>query len=141
MLVKDCGENTHRDFEIRLFSNPNGVSNNDNDWPIRFILSSYYHTYGPNGIPDGLSTCDICEVTCNSCKESVPFMPAYVPNECAYKGKGYTRVHRDIRIINAMRGKLYMCGVNYAFRIQQKCGFLGRIAITYLYSSDYDRNA
>lgn len=51
MLVKDCGENTHRDFELRLFNNPNGVSNNDNDWPIRFILSSYYHTYGPNGIP------------------------------------------------------------------------------------------
>lgn len=51
VLVKDCGENTHRDFELRLFNNPNGVSNNDNDWPIRFILSSYYHTYGPNGIP------------------------------------------------------------------------------------------
>ena len=36
---------------------------------------------------DGLSTCDICEVTCSSCKENVPYMPAYVPNECAYKGK------------------------------------------------------
>jgi alpha-amylase len=109
VLVKDCSENQHRDFEVRLFSNPNGVSNNDNDWPIRFILSSYYHTYGPNGIPDGLSTCDICEVTCNSCKESVPYMPAYVANECAYKGKGYTRVHRDVKIINAMRGKPFFC--------------------------------
>lgn len=22
---------------------------------------------------------------------------------CAYRGKGYTRVHRDVKIINAMR--------------------------------------
>lgn len=104
VLIKDCSENTHRDFEIKLFESPNGVSNNGEDWPIRFILSSYYYTKGNNkGIPDGLSDCSLCEVTCESCRESVPYKPAYEPGACAYKGDGYTRVHRDIRIINAMR--------------------------------------
>ena len=50
VLVKNCPEGTHRNFEIKLFENPNGVGNNDNDWPIRFILSSYYHTYGHDGL-------------------------------------------------------------------------------------------
>ena len=103
VLVKNCPENDHRNFEIRLFENPNGVSNNAEDWPIRFILSSYYHTYGALGIPDGLSDCSLCKVTCNSCKESIPYIKAAVPGQCAYKGNGYTKTHRDIAVINAMR--------------------------------------
>jgi alpha-amylase len=67
VLVKNCTENDHRNFEIHLFENPNGVSNNAEDWPIRFILSRYYHTYGALGIPDGLSDCSLFKVTCNSC--------------------------------------------------------------------------
>ena len=55
------------------------------------------------GIPDGFSDCSLCTVTCASCKPSVPYMPAFVQGECAYKGNGYTRVHRDVKIINAMR--------------------------------------
>ena len=102
VLVKNCPENDHRNFETRLFRNPNGVGNNGDDWPIRFILSSYYHTEGTNGIPDGLSDCKLCKVTCESCK-SMGYKPAYVEGACAYKGDSYTRVHRDIAIINAMR--------------------------------------
>ncbi len=45
VLVKNCPADQHRDFETRLFNSPNGVGNNDNDWPIRFILSSYYLTH------------------------------------------------------------------------------------------------
>ncbi len=102
VLVKNCPENQHRNFEIKLFENPNGVGDNDNNWPIRFILSSWYHTYGHMGLPDGFSDCSLCTTTCASCK-SVPYMPAYEAGACAYKGKGYTRVHRDLSIINAMR--------------------------------------
>jgi alpha-amylase len=103
VLVKNCTENDHRNFEIHLFENPNGVSNNAEDWPIRFILSRYYHTYGALGIPDGLSDCSLCKVTCNSCRESIPYIKAAVPGQCAYKGNGYTKTHRDIPVINAMR--------------------------------------
>jgi alpha-amylase len=35
VLVKNCPENDHRNFEVRLFQNPNGVGDNSNDWPIR----------------------------------------------------------------------------------------------------------
>jgi alpha-amylase len=75
VLVKDCDANTHRNFEMRLFENPNGVNNNDNDWPIRFILSSYYHKYGHTAIPDGLSNCDMCTTTCDGCKEGSTYKP------------------------------------------------------------------
>ena len=43
------------------------------------------------------------DLTCENCKPSVPYMPAFVTGECAYKGNSYTRVHRDVKIINAMR--------------------------------------
>ncbi len=61
VLVKNCPENEHRNFETKLFTSPNGVGNNDNDWPIRFILSSYYLTHGNDGIPDGWSDCSKCK--------------------------------------------------------------------------------
>lgn len=103
VLVKGCPENTHRNYEIRLFQNPNGVRDNDNDWPVRFILSSFYFTHSNLGIPDGLSDCKLCKVTCESCRSSAPFYPAWEQGVCAYKGTGYTRTHRDIKVINAMR--------------------------------------
>ncbi|CAF1599094.1 unnamed protein product, partial [Didymodactylos carnosus] len=104
VLVKNCGVNEHRNFEIKLFSNPYSVQNNADDWPIRFILSSYYHTEGHMGIPDGKSNCKLCTTSCDTCRESISFKPAYVANACAYEGNGYTRTHRDIPVINAMRG-------------------------------------
>ncbi len=60
-------------------------------------------THGHLAVPDGWSDCSLCTTTCNSCKESAPYSPAYEPGACAYKGNSYTRVHRDIAIINAMR--------------------------------------
>jgi alpha-amylase len=53
--VKNCSVEKHRYYNIKLFENPYLVNDNSNDWPIRFILSSYYQTYGDLGIPDGLS--------------------------------------------------------------------------------------
>lgn len=113
ILVRNCSTSTHRNYEIKLFSNPYGVSDNNNDWPIRFVLSSFYFTYGTSGIPDGKSSCaTTCKVNCPACTEDVPYLPAYVPGECAYVGNGYTRVHRDIGIINAMRAWMKLSPIN-----------------------------
>ena len=114
VLVKKCAVSEHRNFEVQLFSNPNGVGNNDNDWPIRFILSSYYHTYGDGGIPDGKSSCDLCTVTCETCRNSAPFIKAYDRMACAYAGSGYTHTHRDLAVINAMRRWMKMAPVSGA---------------------------
>ncbi len=84
----------HRNFEIELFKTVNG-----DDWPIRVVFSSYYHTHGEYGIPDGKSKCDDDA----RCTEAVPLIEAFKQGECAYEGEGYTKVHRDIQIIEAMR--------------------------------------
>ncbi|OHT08399.1 Alpha amylase, catalytic domain containing protein [Tritrichomonas foetus] len=102
VLVKGCDVSTHRNFEIKLFTNPEGVSDNDNDYPIRMLLSSYYFSNGVQSIPDGQSDCSNCVTTCDSCR-SRGFAPAYVENANAYEGSDYTRVHRDAQIIAAMR--------------------------------------
>jgi alpha-amylase len=44
VLVKGCSVENHRNYEIRLFENPYWVENNNEDWPIRLVLSSYYLT-------------------------------------------------------------------------------------------------
>jgi alpha-amylase len=111
VLVKNCPINDHRNFEINLFKQGNS---DDDIWPIRFILSSYYFTHGMKGIPDGLSTCSLCKVTCETCRENVPKLPAYEPNVCGYAGSGYTRCHRDIPIINEMRRWMKLGGVSGA---------------------------
>ncbi|CAF3996674.1 unnamed protein product [Rotaria sordida] len=104
----------HRNFEIRLFTNPNGVTDNNNDWPIRFILSSYYHAYGDLGIPDGKSLRDLCTIMCETCRKSVPYIKAYEPMACAYVGNGHTRTHRDILVINAMRAWMKLTPISGA---------------------------
>ncbi|CAF4319694.1 unnamed protein product [Rotaria sordida] len=105
----------HRNFEIRLFTNPNGVTdNNNNDWPIRLILSSYYHEYGDLRIPDGKSSCDLCAVMCETCRKSVPYIKAHEPMACAYVGNGHTRTHRDIPVINAIRAWMKLTPISGA---------------------------
>ena len=42
VLIKGCPVPEHRGFEVTLFANPYGSSDNDNDFPIRMVLSSYY---------------------------------------------------------------------------------------------------
>ena len=42
VLIKGCAVADHRAFEVKLFSSPNGASNNDDDFPIRMVLSSYW---------------------------------------------------------------------------------------------------
>lgn len=103
VLVKGCDPDKHRGFEIKLFEDPKGAQDNDKDYPIRMVLSSYYFTSdGATSIPDGKSDCAQCLITCDYCK-SRSYAKAYVENAQAYAGSDYTRVHRDAQIIAAMR--------------------------------------
>jgi len=105
VLTKNCDASTHRNFEVKLFTNPNGARNNYEDFPIRMVLSSFYWGEGYiNGIPDGLSDCSLCKMSCETCR-GIPYQKAHDPSSTGYdSGAGkYTRVHRDQSIINAMR--------------------------------------
>jgi len=105
VLIKGCDEAEHRNFEVELFTNPPGSTNNNDDYPIRTVLSSFY--WGEDtvqGMPDGKSDCSTCTVNCDGCK-TMPYVKAFDATSKGYdKGAGkYTRVHRDQAIVNAMR--------------------------------------
>ena len=108
VLTEGCEPEKHRKFEVTLFEAPYDVVDNVNDAPIRMILSSFYTRINDvrmEGLPDGLSDCKvICKYDCDKCEEhSLPEYPAHIEGNPAYSGKGYTRVHRDQVIINAMQ--------------------------------------
>ena len=72
VLIKGCAVDEHRAFEVKLFTSPNGAQDNDNDFPIRVVMSSFYwYGNGLQGIPDGKSDCSLCTTNCDSC-QSVP---------------------------------------------------------------------
>lgn len=112
ILVIDKDIPLHRFFEEKLFTSPNGASDNSNDYPIRMVLSSFWLPANANdyGIPDGKSDCNVCLVDCSTCDlaQSMNATVAYQKGSSGYTGNmiggKYTRVHRDIGIINAMRG-------------------------------------
>ncbi|KAJ9427857.1 glycoside hydrolase superfamily [Fusarium oxysporum] len=92
VLIKDKDISKHRAFEVQLFSRTDG------DWKIKLVLSSYmFASNGASGFPDGRSGC-----------LGMAYDQAYVASACGYGGGTlmagkYTRVHRDLSIINAMR--------------------------------------
>ncbi|KAI5786947.1 alpha amylase [Pyronema domesticum] len=101
VLVKDKDVAKHRAFEVKLFTRT------DADWQIKMLLSSYmFMDNGGAGFPDGLSDCSLYTGShaVTGCL-GVPKDIAYVASACGYtmsQGK-YTRPHRDLSIINAMR--------------------------------------
>ena len=108
ILTTGCPADDHRDFEVKLFQEPFDVEDNKNDSPIRMILSSFYNQYNNvtlEGLPDGLSDCSkSCKNNCDQCKDkSLPEFPAYKEDGKSYSGEGFTRVHRDEKIIEAMQ--------------------------------------
>lgn len=108
VLIENCAsDDEHRGFEQMLFDSPPGTSDNDNDFPIRLILSSYWWYNGSTGIPDGLSDCSRCTITCQGCM-TTPFMPAYDASSTGYDKPGYTRCHRDAQIISSMRSWMHI---------------------------------
>merc|ERR1711988_647254 len=105
VLIKGCDEAKHRSFEVQLFTNPPGARDNNNDYPIRNVLSSFYWgAGGVQGMPDGKSDCSLCTTNCDSCK-TMQYEKAFDATSQGYdSGEGkYTRVHRDNAIVNAMR--------------------------------------
>ena len=85
----------------------------DVNWKIKLVLSSYSFINNAYGYPDGKSDCSRCvgEQCKNNCRKSVPYQKAYNPTSTGYdtgnfnnwKENEYTRTHRDMEVINAMR--------------------------------------
>eukprot|EP00604_Paraphysomonas_vestita_P002409 CAMPEP_0174819370 /NCGR_PEP_ID=MMETSP1107-20130205/2556_1 /TAXON_ID=36770 /ORGANISM="Paraphysomonas vestita, Strain GFlagA" /LENGTH=368 /DNA_ID=CAMNT_0016032727 /DNA_START=768 /DNA_END=1874 /DNA_ORIENTATION=+ len=113
VLVEGCTVENHRNFEVKLFQNPNGASNNDNDYPLRMILSSYYWQGGSSGVPDGFSDCSLCVSQCSGCKTTT-YYSAYDANSCGYDSISYTRPHRDLDIVNAMRSWMHLSPITHS---------------------------
>ena len=115
ILVVNLNVDAHRGFEVILFSNPYGSSDNDNDYPIRMLLSSYYFDLSQQtyGVPDGQSDCSTCVGPwCGSCTASMPYTKAYSPTATGYDGPVYTHTHRDQTIINTMRSWMHLPSVD-----------------------------
>ena len=118
VIEKDIAK--HRHFEKKLFLDPNGASDNDNDFPIRLVLSSFWLPQNPNdyGFPDGLSRCAMCTVDCSTCDpaRSMNYSKAHQTGVPGYTGNMvgglYTRPHRDLEIINAMRSWVHLAPLN-----------------------------
>lgn len=110
VLVEGCTVENHRGFEQKLFDSPNGAIDNDNDYPIRMVLSSYYWQGASSGVPDGLSDCSECTINCESgCRTTVAWS-AYNGSSCGYD-ETYTRPHRDLSIVNSMRNWMHLGAV------------------------------
>lgn len=95
---------------MKLFQNPNGARDNDNDYPIRLVLSSYYWQGDSGGVPDGLSDCSKCTSQCANCR-SATYWKAYDAHSCGYD-KTYTRAHRDLTVVNAMRSWMHLSPIS-----------------------------
>ena len=76
------------------------------------VLSSYYWQGTSAGVPDALSDCSKCTINCSGCRTTT-FSPAYDESSCGYD-KTYTRPHRDISIVNAMRSWMKLNSTSYA---------------------------
>ncbi|CAE6526129.1 unnamed protein product [Rhizoctonia solani] len=104
MLIKDKNVATHRSFEVKLFTQTGFNAN------VRNVLSSYsFRSTGAKGFPDGYSDCS--RFKGNGTCVTMPYSAAYDASACGYSvvqngawTEGvYTRVHRDLSIVNAMR--------------------------------------
>ena len=105
--IRDKDIEKHRNLTIDMFSNK------ENNWKIKSVFSMFSVINGSTGFPDGNSDCSKCHSDmCNLyCKKSVPYKKAYNPKSVGYdtgnsetwKEGEYTRVHRDLRIVNSMR--------------------------------------
>ena len=109
ILVKQKDVDRHRNFNLQMFTRTDG------NWQIKLVLSSYtfIESKGAYGFPDGSSDCSKCltpECT-QKCSKSMPYSKAHRDDVCGYtcvengswREGVYTRVHRDLRTIKAMR--------------------------------------
>ena len=93
---------TNRDKETHKNNYKTMLS--DNSYDIKILFSSYILKNGACGFPDGHSDCSL--IKDSSCTKSVPYVKAYAPLSIGYDEfieGNYTRIHRDIDIVNSMR--------------------------------------
>ena len=106
-FIREKDIERHRNLTIDMFSNT------ENNWKIKSVFSMFSVINGSTGIPDGNSDCRKCpsEICKLYCRKSVPYQKAYDPKSVGYdtgnsenwKEGTYTRVHRDLGIVNSMR--------------------------------------
>ena len=107
IYIRDKDIETHRSRTMDMFNNI------EKNWKIKSVFSMFSLINGSTGFPDGKSDCSKCqtEVCKIYCTKSFPYQKAYNPlsigydagNITTWKEGIYTRVHRDLRIINSMR--------------------------------------
>ena len=107
VLIKDKNVSLHRGFETQLFSRTDG------DWKIKLVFSAdTIINKGAAGVPDGNSDLSTCVGDqCDSCSLSMAYPKAFDASSCSYdcevdvqwEEAAYTRVHRNMDIIKALR--------------------------------------
>ena len=108
IYIRDKNVQEHKNILINdMFLHPRF------NYAIRFVFTSYSVVNGLNGVPDGKSEKAFCNSDdCIEKTEDFPYRRAFNPNSTGYDcGDGednwivgeYSRVHRDIDIVNAMR--------------------------------------
>ena len=107
VYIRDKDIDIHRQRTVNMFLNT------ENNWKIKSVFSAFSLINHSNGFPDGKSDCSKCrsEVCTKYCTKSFPYQKAYDPlsigydtgNSINWKEGSYTRVHRDLGIINSMR--------------------------------------
>eukprot|EP01038_Epipyxis_sp_PR26KG_P016005 gene16005-21719_t len=78
------------------------------------------HRSNSAGVPDGLSDCSKCTLSCSGCR-TTSYSAAYDANSCGYDSVSYTRPHRDITIVNAMRSWMHLGSISNSDLGLDKC--------------------
>ena len=107
IYIRDKDIETHRTRTMDMFNNI------EKNWKIKSVFSMFSLINGSTGFPDGKSDCKKCksEVCKLYCTKSFPYQKAYNPlsegydcgNITNWNDGTYTRVHRDLDIVNSMR--------------------------------------
>ena len=115
VFMVEKNKERHKKFEIDI------IKDDSVGFKIKLLLSSYSYrsSIGAYSFPDGYSDCNRCiNARCKqSCTKSMPYSKAYDPYSRGYDtidSNGnwvegvYTRVNRDIDIVNAVRDWMHL---------------------------------
>ena len=107
IYIRDKDIDIHRQRTMKMFNDT------EKNMKIKSVFSMFSVVNGSKGFPDGKSDCASCitEDCSKYCTKSFPYQKAYDPlsigydtgNMTTWKEGHYTRVHRDLGIINSMR--------------------------------------